>query len=188
MELLNYDQISDEQLVRRVVNGHSEEFSYLYDRYASKVYHKCLSFVKDTNTAQDLTHDIFIKSFIHLAQFNFQSKFSTWLYSITYNYCIDFLKQSSKMRLESEEEMPEIPDSTDLRNEEEILKIEAAKLQQVLEFLHPKDKAILLMKYQDDLSIKEIQDVMELNESAVKMRIKRARAKAIEFYHLNFPS
>lgn len=92
------------------------------------------------------------------------------------------------MRLESEEEMPEIPDSTDLRNEEEILKIEAAKLQQVLEFLHPKDKAILLMKYQDDLSIKEIQDVMELNESAVKMRIKRARAKAIEFYHLNFPS
>ena len=92
------------------------------------------------------------------------------------------------MRLESEDEMPEIPDSTDLRNEEEIMKIEAAKLQQVLEYLHPKEKAILLMKYQDDLSIKEIQDIMELNESAVKMRIKRARAKAIEIYHLNFPA
>lgn len=92
------------------------------------------------------------------------------------------------MRLESEDEMPEIPDSTDLRNEEEIMKIEAAKLQQVLEYLLPKDKAILLMKYQDDLSIKEIQDIMELNESAVKMRIKRARAKAIEIYHLNFPA
>ncbi|MEZ4799256.1 MAG: RNA polymerase sigma factor [Flavobacteriales bacterium] len=183
MKPINYDQISDEDLVRRVVDGYSEEFSFVYDRYSHKVYSRCLSFAKGSSTAQDLTHDIFIKAFINLSKFNYDSRFSTWLYSITYNYCIDFVKQLSRVAISSEEEVPEIPESDDNKNQEELLKIEAHQLQLVLDMLHPKDKAILLMKYQDSMSIKEIQEALDLNESAVKMRIKRARAKTVEFYN-----
>lgn len=183
METVNYDHISDEDLVLRIINGHSQEFSLLYDRYASKVYYKCLSFAKDPSTAQDLTHDIFIKTFIHLPQFTFKSLFSTWLYSIAYHYCIDFVKQINKVRLENDEEMLDIPDSDDSKNEEVLMKIDTKELIYILDQLHPSNKAILLMKYQDELSIKEIQEILELTESAVKMRIKRARAKAIEQYH-----
>lgn len=183
MKSINYDQIPDEDLVRRVVEGYSEEFSHVYDRYSQKVYSRCLSFAKESSTAQDLTHDIFIKAFINLSKFNHESRFSTWLYSITYNYCIDFVKQLSRVEISSEEDVMEIPDSDDTKNQEELLKIEANQLQLVLDMLHPKDKAILLMKYQDDMTIREIQEILDLNESAVKMRIKRARAKTVEFYN-----
>lgn len=181
------EKLSDEELVKIIVakNRH-DEFGILYDRYSEKVYHKCISFVKDLALAQDLTHDIFLKTFINLSKFNHKSKFSTWLYSITYNFCIDYLRKNNKIRTESEEKLRDIPDSDDAKNEEELLQIEAERLNQVLDAIPVKDKMLLLMKYQDDLSIVDIMDAMDIKESAVKMRIKRARAKAIETYQTMF--
>jgi DNA-directed RNA polymerase specialized sigma24 family protein len=84
------EKLSNEELVKIIVASNShDEFGILYDRYSEKVYHKYISFVKDLALAQDLTHDIFLKTFINLSKFNHKSKFSTWLYSITYNVCID---------------------------------------------------------------------------------------------------
>jgi RNA polymerase sigma factor (sigma-70 family) len=176
------DHLSDEDIVRRIVAGKPDDFSVLYDRYCELVFHKCISFVKDHDTAKDLSHDIFIKTFLNLSKFSFQSKFSTWLYSITYNYCVDFVKAQKKMRTETEDEIPDIADAQDHRNEEELLRIEATRLLNTLDSIHPDDKALLLMKYQDEMSIRDIQMVLSLNESAVKMRIKRARAKAMDTY------
>ena len=73
-----------------------DDFGILYDRYAEKVYHKCISFVKDVDLAQDLAHDVFLKTFLNLAKFEGKSKFSTWLYSLTYNFCIDYLRKNNK--------------------------------------------------------------------------------------------
>jgi RNA polymerase sigma factor (sigma-70 family) len=182
VENKTYDHLSDEDIVKRIVAGKPEDFSALYDRYCEPVFHKCISFVKDHDTAKDLSHDVFIKTFLNLSKFSFQSKFSTWLYSITYNYCVDHVKMAKKTRTETEEDIPDIAEEQDHRNEEELLKLEATRLIQTLDSLHPDDKALLLMKYQDDMSIRDIQMVLSLNESAVKMRIKRARAKAMDTY------
>ena len=73
-----------------------DDFGILYDRYAEKVYHNCISFVKDVDLAQDLAHDVFLKTFLNLAKFEGKSKFSTWLYSLTYNFCIDYLRKNNK--------------------------------------------------------------------------------------------
>jgi RNA polymerase sigma-70 factor (ECF subfamily) len=178
---------TDEELVRIIVeqNQH-DDFGILYDRYSEKVYHKCISFVKDLDLAKDLAHDVFLKTFVNLSKFNHQSKFSTWLYSLTYNFCIDYLRKNNKMRMESEDTLINIADSDDEKNERELLSMEAKRLKYVLDHIPSKDKMILLMKYQDDLSVKDIQDALGVNESAVKMRVKRARAKAIEVYNEQF--
>jgi RNA polymerase sigma factor (sigma-70 family) len=181
------EKMTDDEIVRLVVSGKHEVFSVLYDRYSTKVFHKCISFVKERDTAKDLTHDIFIKTFLNLSKFSFQSKFGTWLYSITYNYCVDFVKAQKKIKKENDDNLADIADDEDSRNEEELLKIESARLMQVMDMMHPADKAILLMKYQDDLSIKDIQEILGLTESAVKMRIMRARAKALETYKSKYP-
>lgn len=178
---------TDEELVRIIVekNQH-EEFGILYDRYSEKVYHKCISFVKDLDLAQDLAHDVFLKTFVNLSKFNHQSKFSTWLYSLTYNFCIDYLRKNNKMRMESEDNLVNIADSDDEKNERELMSMEAQRLKYVLDHIPSKDKMILLMKYQDDLSVKDITEALGVNESAVKMRVKRARAKAVEVYNEQF--
>lgn len=142
--------------------------------------------MKEESVAEDLTHDIFLKTFVNLSKFGFESKFSTWLYRLTYNFCIDHIRKNSKVHYQGEEALRDIPDNEDDKNERELLKMEAQKLQVVLDSLQPEEKGVLLMKYQDDMSIKEISEVLEASESAVKMRIKRSRAKAIELYNKKF--
>ncbi|MDP4953509.1 MAG: RNA polymerase sigma factor [Flavobacteriales bacterium] len=179
--------ISDEELVKIIVEKkRHDDFGILYDRYAEKVYHKCISFVKDVDLAQDLAHDVFLKTFLNLAKFEGKSKFSTWLYSLTYNFCIDYLRKNNKTMVNSDEVLVNIPDDDDEKNERELLSIASERLQDVLESIPADDKMILLMKYQDDLSVKEIQGALELSESAVKMRVKRAKAKAVEVYKLKY--
>jgi len=176
---------SDEDIVRIILATKShEKYGILYDRYSTHVYHKCLTFVKDSDKAQDLTHDIFLKVFINLSKFNFKSKFSTWLYSISYNFCVDYVRKNSKMTFESEEVLDNISDDEDDdANEKELLSIRAKRLQKVLDILPPESKMILLMKYQDDMSIADLMIAFKMKESTIKMRLKRAKAKALETYN-----
>ena len=61
-------------------------FEEIYNRYESVVFNKCLSFTKSKTVAQDIAHDIFLKLFVSIGKFEGKSKFSTWLYSLTYNW------------------------------------------------------------------------------------------------------
>ena len=67
--------------------------------------------------------------------------------------------------------------------DEQLFELKVAKLKKALEQIDPEDKAILLLKYQDDVSVKDIQILMDLGESAVKMRLKRARIKVMEAHN-----
>ena len=157
-------------------------FGILYDRYKDKVYHKCLSFAKDSADAQDMLHDVFLKTFSSLSKFSGKSSFSTWLYSITYNYCVDYSRLKKKFPTKELDTNLEINDKEDQTNEEELFSIRAERLKEVMDKIDPNGKAVLLMKFQDEFSIKEIMTMLDLSESAVKMRIKRAKAQALETY------
>ena len=73
-------------------DGVSEYFEILYNRYQQKVLDKCFSFVKNRSLAEELAEDVFSKTFEKLSGFEGKSSFSSWLYSITYNHCIDYLR------------------------------------------------------------------------------------------------
>lgn len=154
-------------------------FSLLYNRYATKIFSKCISLLKDEALAKDATQEIFTKIFLNLSRFGEKSKFSTWVYSITYNYCIDYIRKMKKRDIFSDE-LENVGDVEDDGPEvdEELLQIEVRQLRQVLDEIPIGDKTVLLMKYQDDLSIKEIADILDKSESAVKMQIKRAKERA----------
>ena len=119
-----------------------------------------------------------MKIFVNLSRFGEKSKFSTWVYSITYNYCIDHIRRNKKHKNIFSDEMEKAPDLAEEVPDEALLQMEVKKLKVVLEELPVGDKAVLLMKYQDEMSIKEIAEALDKSESAVKMKIKRAKAKA----------
>lgn len=156
-------------------------FTLIYNRYSSKVYAKCISLLKNEAQARDATQEIFMKVFLNLSKFGQRSKFSTWVYSITYNYCIDFLRKQQKKQALFSEEMDNPPDLADAEVPDyELLEMEVTTLKKVLDEIPAGDKAVLLMKYQDEMSIKEMASILDKTESAVKMKIKRAKAKAME--------
>lgn len=176
--------LSDEEIIERILlNKDAAMVEILYERYSDKVYRKCLSFVKEAATAEDLTQDIFIKIYVNLSSFKQQSRFSTWLYSITYNFCVDYIRKNAREKISPIEDGQGEPiKNVEIDNAEELAHIAAERLLELLEKIRSEDKLILLMKYRDDLSIKEIQDVLSISESAVKMRIKRAKEKIQELY------
>jgi RNA polymerase sigma factor (sigma-70 family) len=177
---MNVKKLTDEQLVAHFIETQKNlYFEQLYDRYSDKVYRKCLSFVKDDAKAEDFTHDIFMKLVLNLASYKETAKFSTWLYSITYNYCIDQTRVSKKY---SEVGLDENYDLADDDNDAEIAELEAQQLNKAMQQILPEEKSILMMKYQDDLSIKEISDTLDISESAVKMRLLRAKEKLRKVY------
>jgi len=174
---------TDEDIVQEILSKQDfERFGELYDRYNDKVYHKCLSFAKNSDEAKDLLHDIFLKVFNKLSSFTGRSSFSTWLYSITYNYCVDYARKRNKTRNESIDDKWDISDVDDHAQEVALMQLRAERLSIVLDTVDPKNKALLLMKYQDGASIQEITEMLSLSESAVKMRLKRAKAEVLEVH------
>lgn len=183
-ETINF--LKDDEIISLIkTEGSSKYFEVLYKRYYQKVLDKCYSFVKNRSLAEELTEDIFSKIFEKLPSFKQLSSFSSWIYSVTYNHCIDYLRKKKKLHYPSwnqENEIPEIMDET----EESVENINYDNLLVILELIHPEEKAILLMKYQDDLSMKQISSALRISEDAAKMRLKRARTRVIYLYAEKF--
>lgn len=186
MEEIADNSITDEELVALICKTKSlQMFSIIYDRYSNIVYNKCLGFVRTKEEAQDLTHDIFVKLFIKINMFSFKSKFSTWIYSFTYNNCVNYYNREYSKRKDTfvltddtaqyHEVLMEITD-------DEINELKSDKLNKCLELMEPSDKMILFMKYQDDMSIEEIEQALQLGKSAVKMRLSRAKNRLVDIY------
>ncbi len=182
-------QLTDLELIRCYLDRRTPDcFSKLYDRYAPKVFGKCLALLKDRTEAEDATQEIFVKIFSKLATFDERSKFSTWLYSITYNLCIDRLRKRKKERELFSDELEQAGEKIDEVDDRELLEMEFERLKEVLERIPAGDKMLLLMKYLDGMQIKEIAHSLGKTESAIKMRIKRAKAKARKVYDELFPA
>lgn len=180
MNTKNLFELSDEEIAAYIVKHKDvKSFSILYDRYAGKVFGKCLQFAKNQEEAEDLAHDIFLRVYLKLKDFKANAKFSTWLYSVTYNYCVDFVASRRKTKENQEEYLMELSIQDDAYDKE-LFQIKVDHLKILLEKINPEDRVILLMKYQDDFPIKEIAQITDLSESAVKMRLKRTKAKIVE--------
>lgn len=152
-------------------------FNLLYKRYSGKIFGKCLSLLKNESEAEDATQDIMMKILMNMSKFSGKSRFSTWIYSITYNYCIDFLRRKKKDPSVYVDDFIENLDVEDDVEDRFLLEMNVKRLKVILEEIPNGDKAILMMKYQDEMSIREIGQLLNKSESAIKMKIKRAKQK-----------
>ena len=162
-------------------SSETETFETLYNRYVDKVYQKCLGMTKDADTAQDFTQDIFIKVFEKLDSFQNRSTFSTWLYSISHNYCLDQIKVGK--RLNTDPLANDVAATVAEQDTAASVEFRSQELELVMKSLPAEEITLLRLKYEQGLSIKEIADQYHLKESTVKMRLKRTRDKLQALYN-----
>ena len=181
-----YKSLKDDEIITLIrTEGKNVLFDVIYERYYIKVRDKCYSLLKNKNLAGDFANDILSKAFEHLNGFKGKSSFSSWLYSITYNYCIDYLRVQKKMHYPEwnrKNEIPEIIDET----EEDFTEVNYKRLIELLELIHPEEKALILMKYQDNLSMRQISTALRITEDAAKMRLKRARTRILYLFKTKY--
>ena len=184
MKRLDLKEFPDIDIIEQYLELRStSHFAVLYNRYLAKVNAKCISILKDENLAQDAVQDIFLKIYLNLPKFGSKSSFSTWVYSITFNHCIDFLRRKKREEnLISSDPYIDINIFSDIKKEEKFDGPPEVVVKNILNKLSESEKAILLMKYVEDMSIVEISEALNKSESAVKMRLKRARTKARNMY------
>lgn len=181
-----YVHLSDEELVKQIVADNDPMlFGKLYDRYVKMVYNKCYGFAKSADEAEDLTQDVFLQLFIKLRTFKGKSKFSTWLYSFTYNFCVNYVNRNKQLKIRDKSVQVESSEYklTEEVPDESLFEMKADKLKKCLEIISAEERSILLLKYQDGASIKELVNLLDIGDSAVKMRLKRAKERLLEIYN-----
>lgn len=183
-----YGQCRPEMEDHEIINSFREKrhrtcFRLLHDRYASKIYSKAITMLRDENQAQDATQEIFTKIFLNLGKFKGNSKFSTWVYSVTYNFCIDKIRKEKRSRDLFTTELDTPPDrEADEGDDQALLSMQVNGLRKVLLKLNEADRTLLLLKYKDGVKIRDIARMFDKTESAVKMQLKRAKEKAKRIY------
>lgn len=165
---------TDEVLIATfLASGDSRVFTRLYQRYYSKVYASCLHLMGEPTRAQDQTQEIFSTVYLRLSGFRGQASFSTWLFVLTRHHCLSALGQQKKYRFVTlEADHGQVDDSF---GEKQSLDERWDRAQDALNRLSPQDRQLLLRRYIGNQSVATLAGEARLSQSAVKMRLKRAR-------------
>ncbi len=176
------------EIIVKVRSGDADAFEALVLEHQNKVYSLALRMVGNEEDARDMAQEAFIRAFNSLGSFRGESKFSVWLYRLTSNICIDFLRGRAKRRTVSLSREDEDGDEGELEIPDERFSPEAGlerselreAVRRGLEQLTPEYREILLLREINGLSYDEIGRALNLEEGTVKSRIFRARKKLCE--------
>ncbi|SET32338.1 RNA polymerase sigma-70 factor, ECF subfamily [Salinibacillus kushneri] len=157
----------------------------LYVEYKRKVYTIALSYVKDYYLAEDLSHEILIKCYLTRDKFKGDCSFHSWMYRISVNHCIDFLRKSYRKRDLLYEDI-NIFNSEDAYNpESEVLNLcDQEELRDHLRQLPSKYQEVIIHFYFKDQSLRDIVNELNINLSTAKTRLFRAKKMLREFYYM----
>lgn len=167
--------LNDQELMRIVQAGDFSPATEIYDRYSTRIYNFAYRFLRNSEAAEDATQEVFVKMLKHANQFHGDAKLSTWLFSITANWCRDYLRKSDNKAKEAEEVLISLPAPSELAPDRNLERREdEQRVQRALGALtHEQREAILLSRYQG-LSYAEIAQISGCSEGAVKTRVFRA--------------
>lgn len=171
--------IEDQHYINLVLNGNSNAFATLLDRYKDMVYTLALKMLNNKEEAEEIAQDTFIKIYNALNKFKGESKFSTWVYKVTYNTCLDALKKKKNQNKVTyiedfnEHQTKALEGILDRIDEKE----RNQAIQECLAELPNEEVFLLTLYYFDDQSIEEIGKVMSISIDNVKVKLFRTRKK-----------
>lgn len=157
-------------------------FAAAYEQSRDAVYGYLVYMTRDTELAEDLSQEVFLRMFLHLDKFREDASACTWALRIARNVFLSYARKKRPLLLEEQEWEPE-PDLSRNVPEEEILKKERAKrVRQCLMCLAEQERTVLLLRDFEELSYEEVAKIMGLTAEVVKGRIYRARQKFRRIY------
>lgn len=175
--------MEDKEIIEQVLAGDNNAFGGLVERYQTRVYNLALRMCGNRDDAFDLAQEAFFRAWRGLSGFQFESAFSTWLFRLTANVCLDWIRAKKRRPTvslttvddEDEETQLELPDPA--KGPEALLLAaeDRAAVARAMNQLPVEYRQILTMRAINDLSYTEIAEILQIKEGTVKSRLSRAR-------------
>jgi len=182
---------SEVEWIRRVQRGDREAYGPLVDRYQRRIFAVVYRVLRRREDVEEIAQEIFLKAYLAAGTYNFESSFGTWLMRIAVNHCYDHLRRRRSSKVTYFSEMSEVGERAVLAGSESRetsgdrleQQLESQDLvEKLLERAPAEDRVILTLKELEDMSVKEIAEVLKLNAGTVKVRLHRARKRMLEDY------
>ncbi|WP_227395918.1 RNA polymerase sigma factor SigW [Jeotgalibacillus aurantiacus] len=169
--------------IQQVLKGDQNAFGEIVELYKDRVYHVCFRMLGNRHEAEDIAQEAFIRAYTNIHTFDIDRKFSTWIFRIATNLCIDRIRKKKPdyyldaevagtegltmySQVESDEPLPE--------DEVESMELQES-IQKEISLLPDKYRSVIVLKYIEELSLKEISEILDLPLGTVKTRIHRGR-------------
>lgn len=186
---MEYSREKEFQVISDILSGNRDQYSVLVEKYSAMVFSIVSRFVNRRPEKEELAQQIFVKAYERLDSFNRNSKFSSWLYRLARNHCLDYAKnvrrnnkdfsEMDARELENKMRVDNPPDrEIESKEWEEVLK-------EALSQIKPLYAEAFLMKYRDNMTYKAMAKRLDANESALKVRVHRAR-KELKVFIKNY--
>jgi len=174
--------LEDDQFVKRAINGDQEAFKLLMNKYQKPLYFHIIKMVKNHEQIEDIIQESFVKAFSNLDSYNTNYAFSTWLYRITTNHTIDYLRKK-KLQTTSIDEPVRAKDGEmqfqivgSAETDRKIIRKERKKIvSEAIQNLPDKYREVIEMRHLEEMSYQEISDELDIPLGTVKAHIFRAR-------------
>lgn len=173
------DKVTNDHYIQMVKDGDTNAFSVLVERYKNMVFTLSLKMLKAREEAEEVSQDTFVKIFRSLSKFNGESKFSTWVYKIAFNTCLDRIKKNKRsqpvvtMNEFTEQQAISLLNGFDSTEEKERKQM----IQDCVRWLPGEDSFLLTLYYFEEQSLDEIAKIIGITANNVKIRLYRSRKK-----------
>lgn len=174
----------EQRLIEQAKNGNESAFIQLVERYKDKIFYLGLRMLRSAQDAEDIAQETFLRVYTNLDRFDVKHQFSTWIYRIASNLCIDRIRKK-KPRFSLDEPIANDEGGQDWYSlqagdeptpEQTLLSLETrTEVLEALEQVPPQYKAAIVLRYFHDLSLAEIGEVLSLPVTTVKTRLHRGR-------------
>jgi RNA polymerase sigma-70 factor, ECF subfamily len=171
------------QRIKEVLKGDQNAYSEVVELYKDKVYQICYRMLGNRHEAEDMAQEAFVRAYVNIQSFNINLKFSTWLYRIATNLCIDRIrKKKPDYYLDAEIAGTDgldmysqvASDSPGPETEVESLELQDTIQAEIMK-LPEKYRSVIILKYIEELSLKEISEILDMPIGTIKTRIPRGR-------------
>ncbi len=163
--------LSDEELVKRVLDGDTAVFELLVRRYNQRLFRTARAILRDDSEAEDVMQEAYVKAFVKLDQFAEEAKFSTWLTKIAVYEALGRLRRAKR-----QEELPETMDTSDSPERTAYGRELQSAVESAVDALPPLYRTAFMLREIEDMSVAETADCLGITEETVKTRCHRARA------------
>lgn len=182
---------AERDLVRRAQRGDIPAYEELVRAHQQRVFAIASGVLRRSEDLEDIVQQVLLKVYVSLKRFDLRSSFSTWLYKVTVNECLDYLRKKKVRKLVyeadmSEEQAEQLDGLEDASGTQAISASRRVELQQLLDslmaHLPQEEQLMLVLKEVEGLTVEEIGEVLDMNVNTVKVRMFRARGKLMEIY------